>query len=377
MIARDYVAPAKVEATETTQGVEIKGLAYIEFYVGNVCQTAHFFRTAFGFKPVAYASPDTGERRQVGIVLEQGDIRLKITGALSPDSPIAEHVHLHGDSVKDVAFTVDDVEQALGESLKRGARLVSEPEVFDGEQGRVVKATIAARSGDTVHSLIQLQSPEGPYFPQYRPIEKPPPFVPAGLTKIDHVAISVGWGELDEWVDFYQRVLGFQLSHEENIETEYSAMNSRVVQNRDGSVTFPMMEPARAKRKSQIEEYLMFHNGPGVQHIAMLSENIAGAVQSLRDNSVEFLSPPDVYYDMLKERIGGLPDEFDLFRKLEILIDRDELGYLMQTFTKPLHNRPTVFIEIIQRAGALGFGGGNIKALFQAIEREQALRGNL
>lgn len=373
MIARDYTLP--VTAKEDL-GVEIKELAYIEFYVGNVCQTAHFFRTAFGFKPVAYASPDTGASRHVGIILEQGDIRLKLTGALGPDSHIAKHVHLHGDSVKDVAFKVDDVEQTLSEALKRGARLVSEPEVFEGEQGRLVKATIGA-CGDTVHSLIQLESPDTSCFSQYRPIENSPSFVPTGLLTIDHVAFSLGWGELNEWVEFYQNVLGFHLSHEENIETEYSAMNSRVVQNRTGSVKFPMMEPAKAKRKSQIEEFLLYHNGPGVQHLALLSENIADAVQSLRDNSVEFLHPPDVYYETLEERVGELPEEFELFRKLKILIDRDELGYLMQTFTKPLNNRPTVFIEIIQRAGALGFGGGNIKALFQAVEREQALRGNL
>ena len=373
MIARDYVMPT---TAEQAQGVEISDLAYLEFYVGNVSQTAHFFRTAFGFKPVSYSGPATGDRQHAGIVLQQGDIRLKLTGALTPDSPVARHVHLHGDSVKDVAFLVDDVEGALEEALRRGARLTAEPEIIEGEGGRITRAAIAA-CGDTVHSFVQVDAPGGSYFPRHLPVQSPKPFVPAGLSKIDHVAISVGWGELDEWIEFYQRVLGFRLSHEENIETEYSAMNSRVAQNRNGSVKLPLMEPARAKRKSQIEEFLLFHNGPGVQHVALLSDDIAQTVQALRDNSVEFLQAPEVYYEMLEERMDALPDEYELFRKLNVLIDRDELGHLMQTFTRPLGDRPTVFIEIIQRAGALGFGGGNIKALFQAIEREQALRGNL
>jgi 4-hydroxyphenylpyruvate dioxygenase len=356
--------------------VSLNGIDYIELYVGNAQQAAHFYRTTFGFLPVAYAGLETGERDRVSFIMEQGQIRLILTAPTSPDSQVAEHVRLHGDSIKDIAFAVDDARQAFAVAVKRGARPVMEPSVFEDRGSRLVKSTIAT-CGHTVHSFTQRDGPPQAFFPQYRAITKTLPAISTGLEAIDHVAISVEKGALDQWIDFYKNVLDFHQSHQEDIFTEYSAMNSKVVQNGNGSIKFPIMEPAKGKRKSQIEEYLEFNKGSGAQHVALLSSNIVKTVRLLRENSIEFLHSPDTYYQVLESRIGKINENINLLRELDILADRDQWGYLLQIFSKPLQSRPTLFMEIIQRAGARGFGGGNIRALFEAVEREQAMRGNL
>ncbi len=356
--------------------VPIKGFDYIELYVGNAYQAAHFYRTAFGFLPAAYAGPETGERDRVSYLMEQGQVRLILTAATSPESQVAEHVRLHGDSIKDIAFVVDDARQAFAVVVKRGAAAVMEPSIFEDHDGRLIKATIAT-CGHTVHSFIQREGSQHAFFPQYRAITKALPALSSGLEVIDHVAISVEKGALDQWVDFYKSILDFHQSHQEDVFTEYSAMNSKVVQNGNGSIKFPVMEPALGRRKSQIEEYLEFNKGPGAQHVAFSSSNIVETVRLLQKNSVEFLRSPDTYYEMLESRIGEINEDINSLRELNILADRDQWGYLLQIFSKPLQSRPTLFIEIIQRIGARGFGGGNIRALFEAVEREQALRGNL
>jgi 4-hydroxyphenylpyruvate dioxygenase len=354
----------------------LKGFDYIEFYVGNAHQAAHFYRTAFGFTPIAYQGLETGARDHVSYVMEQRHIRLVLTSALYNDDPVAEHVLLHGDGVKDIAFTVPDTERAFAAALCRGARPVMEPTVFEDKGGQVVKATIAAY-GDTVHSFIQRGDYSGSFFPNFVAIKNPPPPVSPCLAAIDHIAVSLEAGQLDQWVEFYQEVLGFQQSHEEDVETEYSAMNSKVVQNSTGRVKFPMVEPAQGRRKSQIEEYLAYYRGPGVQHIALLSSDIIQTVRALRSTGTEFLRTPDTYYEMLENRVGCIEESLEDLRAQNILVDRDQWGYLLQIFSKPLQSRPTVFMEAIQRKGARGFGSGNIKALFEALECEQAKRGNL
>lgn len=356
--------------------LQFKAIDHVEFYVGNARQATHFYRTAFGFKPVAFAGLETGVRDRVSFIVEQNNIRLVLTSALGPDGPIAEHVKLHGDGVKDIALAVDDAVGAFDEAVRRGARPIMEPTVLEDDERHIVKATIAAY-GDTVHSFIQRSANDGGLLPGYQPVKIDLPATSTGLASIDHVAISVEAGKLDYWIDFYNDVLGFRQSHQENIFTEYSAMNSKVVQNSTSLIKFPIMEPADGKRKSQIDEYLHSHCGPGAQHIAVLSSDIVKTVKALRDNGIEFLATPRTYYDRLEERIGEIDGDLDELRELNILVDRDGWGHLMQVFTKPLQSRPTVFLEIIQRKGARGFGAGNIKALFQALEHEQALRGNL
>ena len=357
-------------------GALCKAIDYVEFYVGNARQAAHFYRTAFGFKPTAYAGLETGVRDRVSFVLEQRNIRLVLTSPLGPDSAIAEHVRLHGDSIKDIAFAVDDAVDAFETAVERGATPVAEPEVIETEKGRTVKATIGA-CGDTVHSLIQRSGKEGSSLPDFQPLLDGPRVEPIGVAAIDHVALSVEPGQMDYWVDTYNRVLGFHQSHEERVLTEYSAMNSKVVQNSSGLIKFTILEPGQGKRKSQIEEYLESHQGPGAQHVALLTGDIAQATRALRANGIDCLRAPRTYYEMLEDRIGKLDEDVEELRENNILVDRDGWGYLMQVFTKPLQSRPTVFLEVIQRRGARGFGAGNIKALFQALEREQALRGNL
>ena len=362
--------------SQTSAGLDLKDYHHVEIYVGNARQASHFYRTAFGFTPVAYRGLETGDRDRTSIALKQGDIYLVVTEALTPDSEVAEHVKNHGEDVKDIAVTVDDVNHTYQMAIKNGARSVMPPTRFQDDYGTAYKATIGA-FGKTVHSFINCDSYGGVFFPGYQPLAKPAPAVNTGLTRIDHVAVSVEASQLNELIDFYIDVLGFQHSHTEDILTEYSAMNSKVVQNSSGSIRFPIMAPAPGKRKSQIEEYLSFHNGPGAQHIAVACEDIVQTVRTLRENGTEFLSTIETYYNMLNDRVGLIEENVDDLRDLNVLVDRDEKGYLMQIFTKPLLNRPTVFLEVIQRKGAQGFGGGNIKALFEAVEREQSLRGNL
>jgi 4-hydroxyphenylpyruvate dioxygenase len=359
--------------------LQIRHIDYVEFYVGNASQAAHFYRMAFGFTPIAFSSLETGERDRTSFVLQQNNITLIFTSALSADSPVAEHVRIHGDSVKDIAFNVDDVSYTFAETLRRGARPVMEPTLFDQEEGRFVKATVAAY-GDTVHSFIHREGTDKRFFPGYQPVRNPPPVIPTGLTAFDHIAACVEANSLKDWFDFYIDVFDFHHSHQEDIVTENTAMNSGVVESSNGLVKFPLMEPAPSKRSSQIEEYLEFHHGPGAQHIALLSDDIVQTMRALRSNGIDFLYTPDTYYEKLEERVGTL-DALDIdkksLRELGILVDQDKCGTMFQVFSKPLHGRPTTFMEIIQRNGARGFGGGNIKALFEAIEREQVLRGNL
>jgi 4-hydroxyphenylpyruvate dioxygenase len=355
---------------------QIRRVAYIEFYVGNANQAAHFYRSVFGFRPVSYSALETGNRECVSYVLEQADIRLVLTSAIDPDSPISEHVRLHGDSVKDIAFEVNDAAAAFEDSVKRGAQSVMEPARTDGDEGSVIKATIRA-FGQTVHSFIQTEGVGSLQLPGYSPLPSSTGTKITGLKSIDHIAISVEQGELDRWVDFYTRVLGFHQSHQEDVATEYSAMRSKVVQNANASIKFPMMEPAAGKRRSQIEEFLNFHRGAGAQHVALLTDEIVGSVCGLRGNCMDFLKTPNTYYDALEARVGSLGNELEALRRQHILVDRDEWGLLLQIFTRPVQSRPTLFFEVIQRLGARGFGGGNIKALFEALEREQAMRGTL
>jgi 4-hydroxyphenylpyruvate dioxygenase len=369
----------EVERGQEQDFLPLKGIDYVEFYVGNARQAAHYYRLAFGFKPIAYAGLETGVRDRTSYVMEQRNIRLMLTGALDPDSPIAEHVKLHGDGVKDIAFTVEDAGSAFEEAVKRGATPLLEPTVIEGQKGRIIKATIAAY-GDTVHSFIQRNEYHGTFLPKYHAIKMPPPVQPTGLAAIDHIVGNVELGKMDEWVGFYNRVLGFhqlQAFSDDDISTEYSALMSKVVENGEGRIKFPINEPAEGKRKSQIDEYLQYYHGPGAQHLALITGDIIQTVQLLRQNGVEFLRTPNSYYDMLAERVGTIDEDINILRELNILVDRDDEGYLLQIFTRPLQDRPTVFFEIIQRKGARGFGAGNFKALFEAIEREQALRGNL
>lgn len=355
----------------------LKGYHHLELYVGNARQAAHFYRTAFGLTPVAYRGLETGARNRVSYVLEQKNIRLILTSSLSSDDEIATHVSRHGDGVKDIAFTVDDAAQAFDEAVARGARPVMEPVLLEDDDGEIVKASIGV-FGDTIHSFIQRNNYAGTFMPGFRAIENvPPPPFSTELAAIDHLAISIQEGQLDEWVEFYSNTLGFHESHREDVATEYSAMNSKVVQNKSGRIKFPLVEPAPGKRKSQIAEYLEYYGGSGVQHIALLSRDIVETVKAWRAAGNEFLTVPRAYYEMLEDRVGKIDEDMEQLESEHILVDRDEWGYLMQIFTRPVQSRPTVFMEAIQRRGARGFGSGNIKALFAALELDQAQRGNL
>lgn len=355
------------------------GTDHVEFYVGNAKQSALYYQYAFGYKLVAYCGPETGVREKASYVLEQGKIRLVLTTALRSDHPIAEHVKQHGDGVKVLALWVDDARKSFEETTSRGAKGVFEPSVLSDEQGEVVVASIQTY-GETLHTFVERKNYNGAFLPGYRAVEKPAVSTSVGLKHIDHCVGNVGWGEMNTWVDFYSKVMGFNLLvtfDDNDISTEYSALMSKVVSNGNGYVKFPINEPAEGKKKSQIEEYLDFYGGPGVQHLALATDDILHTVSELRKRGVEFLHVPDSYYEDLKERVGEIKEEIDAIRALNILVDRDDEGYLLQIFTKPVEDRPTLFYEIIQRRGAKSFGKGNFKALFESIEREQALRGNL
>lgn len=354
----------------------LKGTDYIELYVGNAHQAAHFYRMSFGFQPLAYAGPETGVRDHVSFLLAQGDIRLVFTAPTGSNGPIAQHVAKHGDGVKDIALTVVDAAATFEHAVRLGARPVAEPRVFDGPHGTTTIASIGVY-GDTVHSLVQRDFDDLTALPGFQPIASAPPAASVGLTAIDHVAVCVEAGTLNQWVDFYKHVFGFHQVHEENVETGQSAMNSKAVQDPSGAIKFPMQEPAPSKRKSQIEEYLESYQGPGAQHLAVLTDDIVATVRAMRANGLEFRQAPGTYFDMLEERVGKIDVDVDALRDLHILVDRDKWGYLLQIFAKPVQSRPTLFCEVIQRVGARGFGSGNIKALFASIEREQALRGTL
>jgi 4-hydroxyphenylpyruvate dioxygenase len=361
--------------------LDLQGIDYLEFYVSNARQAAHFYRTALGLRPVAYAGLETGVRDRTSWVLAKRNIRFVLTAPLlpKPTHPIAAHVALHGDGVKDIALRVHDAAAAYGEALRRGGRGVQEPTTYEDEHGRIVKASIAAY-GDTIHSFIQRDGYEGPFMPGFRPIEEQLPAPETGIAAIDHIVGNVELGKMDEWVAYYRDILGFkQFIHfdDRDISTEYSALMSKVMQNGHGKIKFPINEPAEGRRKSQIEEYLEYYGGPGVQHIALATGDIIASVDALRAAGIPFLRAPQSYYDELPSRVGTIAEDVHELAKRGVLVDRDEEGYLLQIFSQPLQDRPTLFVEIIQRKGSRGFGKGNFKALFEAIEREQAKRGNL
>lgn len=358
----------------------INGTDYIEFYVGNAKQAAHFYKTAFGFQSEAYAGPETGVRDRASYVLRQNKIRIVLTSALRSEHPISDHVRLHGDGVKVLALWVDDAYKAYEETTSRGARSFQEPKTMKDEFGEVRTSGIYTY-GETVHLFVERKNYRGPFMPGY--VKWNSEYAPegTGLLHVDHCVGNVGWDRMNEAVQWYQDVMGFVniLSFDDKqINTEYSALMSKVMSNGNGYVKFPINEPAEGKKKSQIEEYLEFYEGEGVQHVAMETKDIVSTVRALKARGVEFLSaPPEAYYEMLPERIGEIQEDLKKIQELGILVDRDEEGYLLQIFTKPIQDRPTVFFEIIQRRGAQSFGAGNFKALFEAIEREQARRGNL
>lgn len=355
------------------------GTDHVELYVGNAKQAAHFYKSAFGFQSLAYAGLETGVKDRTSYVVEQGKLRLVLTSPLGKDSEINEHLRLHGDGVKVIALWVDDARKAFEETTKRGAPVYFEPRVEKDEHGEVVKSGIRIY-GDTVHIFIERKNYNGTFLPGYKPWKSSYNPPAAGLKYVDHMVGNVGWGEMNQWVGFYEKVMGFANVlgfDDKDISTEYSALMSKVMSNGNGRIKFPINEPAEGKKKSQIEEYLDFNNGPGVQHIAMSTDDIVATVRALMSRGVEFLSVPSSYYDDLLDRVGKIDEDLAPLRELGILVDRDDEGYLLQLFTKPLQDRPTLFIEIIQRKGAKSFGKGNFKALFESIEREQAARGNL
>lgn len=360
------------------------GTDYIEFYVGNAKQAAHFYKTAFGFQSLAYAGLETGIKDRTSYVLKQDKIRIVLTTALNSNSPIGEHVKKHGDGVKIIALWVEDARLAFEETTKRGARIFMEPTVENDENGEVIRAGIYTY-GETVHLFVERKNYKGTFLPGYKDWNSSYNPAAVGLKYVDHMVGNVGWNEMNTWVKWYEDVMGFVnfLSFDDKqITTDYSALMSKVMSNGNGRIKFPINEPAQGKKKSQIEEYLDFYEGPGVQHIAVATDDIVSTVSAMRLRGIEFLStPPQAYYDAIPERLKDHMDKFkeDIaeLQKLGIMIDADEEGYLLQIFTRPVEDRPTLFFEIIQRMGAKGFGAGNFKALFESIEREQMLRGTL
>lgn len=357
----------------------INGTDYVEFYVGNAKQAAHYYKTAFGFQTVAYSGPETGVRDRASYVLQQGKIRLVLTSALKSDHPISEHVSKHGDGVKVLALWVDDAYSAFEETTKRGAKAHTQPVTLTDEHGEVRMSGIYTY-GETVHMFVERKNYNGAFMPGYKPMTSNYNPTEVGLLYVDHCVGNVGWGRMNETVKWYEDVMGFAnilTFDDKQITTEYSALMSKVMSNGNGYVKFPINEPAEGKKKSQIEEYLDFFEGEGVQHIAVATHDILTTVKELRARGIEFLDTPDTYYETLLERVGTIDEEVKQLQELKILVDRDEEGYLLQIFTKPQQDRPTLFFEIIQRKGAQSFGAGNFKALFESIEREQAKRGNL
>ena len=360
------------------------GTDYVEFYVGNAKQSAHYYKTAFGFQSCAYKGLETGSKDTVSYVLKQDKIRIVLTSALNSNSPINQHVTKHGDGVKIIALWVDDARKSFEETTKRGAKIFLEPTVEKDEHGEIVKAGIYTY-GETIHMFVERKNYKGTFLPGFKEWKTDYNPAPAGLKYIDHMVGNVDWGRMDVMVKWYEEVMGFVnfLSFDDKqIHTEYSALMSKVMSNGNGRIKFPINEPAKAAKKSQIEEYLDFYEGEGVQHIAMATDDIISTISYLKEKGVEFLpAPPQAYYDDIPARLGShmemMHEDIKELQKLSILVDADEEGYLLQIFTKPIQDRPTVFFEIIQRMGAKGFGAGNFKALFESIEREQALRGTL
>ncbi len=363
----------------TTDSFPLQGYDHLEFWVGNAKQAAHYYRHAFGFDLVAYAGPETGVRDRASYVLKQRAITFVLTTPLTPISELASHVALHGDGVRSVSFRVPDAEEAFRVAVERGAEAHESPTVHEDEHGKVVTAGVRAY-GDTLHRFIGREDYHGPFLPGFRAVDAPRLSEPSGLSSVDHVVANVELGKMDHWAAWYADVFGFeQFRHftDDDISTDYTALMSKVLWDGHGRVKLPINEPAEGKKKSQIEEYLEWYRGPGVQHLALSSVDIISTVRALRDRGVQFLTVPDTYYDDARERVGEVDESWDELQELGILVDRDDEGYLLQIFTEPVEDRPTLFYEVIQRHGATGFGLGNFKALFVSIERAQAERGNL
>lgn len=365
---------------QKTDFLPLQGTDYVEFYVGNARQAAHYYMSAFGFQALAYAGPETGVKDRASYVVRQNKLTFVLTTPIRPDNDVADHIYKHGDGVKFLALMVDDATDAWEQTTKRGGKSYMEPKRMKDADGEVVMSGIHTY-GDTVHLFIERKNYKGPFMPGFRAWSNPH-FAPAstGLLYVDHCVGNVGWNQMNPWVKFYEDVMGFKniLSFDdEDISTEYSALMSKVMSNGNGFVKFPINEPAEGKKKSQVEEYLEFYKGEGVQHVALATHDIVTTIRDLMSRGVEFLKVPSSYYDDLLDRVGKIDEDLGPLRELGILVDRDNEGYLLQLFSKPVQDRPTLFFEIIQRKGAKSFGKGNFKALFEAIEREQEARGNL
>ncbi|WP_332734765.1 4-hydroxyphenylpyruvate dioxygenase [Flavihumibacter sp.] len=369
----------KLQQHAATDFLPLQGTDYVEFYVGNAKQSAHFYKTAFGFQSLAYAGPETGVRETASYAVRQHKLTFVFTTPLRANNAIADHIYKHGDGVKVLALMVDDAKKAWEETTGRGAISYQEPRSLKDDSGEVVTSGIHTY-GDTVHLFVERKNYSGTFLPGYMPWKSDYNPAETGLLYVDHCVGNVGWNQMNKWVDFYENIMGFRniLSFDDkDISTEYSALMSKVMSNGNGYVKFPINEPAEGKKKSQVEEYLDFYDGEGCQHVALATNNIIETVTALHNRGVEFLKVPGSYYDEVLDRVGKIDEDLQPLRELGILIDRDEEGYLLQIFTKPVEDRPTLFFEIIQRKGAKSFGKGNFKALFEAIEREQEMRGNL
>ena len=367
------------KAEEQTDFLPLQGTDYVEFYVGNAKQAAHFYKTAFGFQSLAYAGPETGVKDRSSYVIRQNKLTFMLTTPLRPNNPIADHIYKHGDGVKVLALKVEDATSAWKETTSRGGKSYLEPTTLQDENGRVVMSGIHTY-GDTVHLFIERGDYNGVFMPGFRKWESTYNPPETGLLYVDHCVGNVGWNQMNPWVKFYEDVMGFRniLTFDDNdISTEYSALMSKVMSNGNGFVKFPINEPAEGKKKSQVEEYLDFYGGEGVQHVAVATADIVSTVTQLQERGVEFLKIPGSYYETVLDRVGHIDEDLEPLQRLGILIDRDDEGYLLQIFSKPVEDRPTLFFEIIQRKGAKSFGKGNFKALFEALEREQDARGNL
>ena len=371
---------SKTDAQSQTDFLPLQGTDYVEFYVGNARQAAHYYMTAFGFQPLAYAGPETGVKDLASYAVRQNKLTFVLTTPLRINNPIADHVYKHGDGVKVLALLVDDANDAWEQTTSRGAKSFLRPLRTTDENGEIVQSGIHVY-GDVVHIFVERKKYNGVFLPGFQKWEKPDFHIEeTGLLYVDHCVGNVGWNQMNPWVKFYENVMGFRniLTFDDNdISTEYSALMSKVMSNGNGYVKFPINEPAEGKKKSQVEEYLEFYNGEGVQHIAMATNDIVATVRQLVSRGVEFLHVPSNYYDDLLDRVGHIDEDLEPLKELGILVDRDDEGYLLQLFSRPVEDRPTLFFEIIQRKGAKSFGKGNFKALFEAIEREQAARGNL
>ncbi len=364
---------------ENTDLIPLYGTDYVEFYVGNAKHAAYFHQSAFGFQPLAYAGLETGLKDRVSYVLRQGKVTLVFTGALTPDSEVAEHVKKHGDGVKYIALKTDDADKCYEVTTSKGAKAFLKPDVHKDEHGEI-KISGIHTYGETIHYFVDRTNYKGDFFPGFIKWETEFKTNEMGFKYIDHMVGNVDWGEMDIWADFYNKTMGFQqlISFDDkDISTEFTALKSKVMSNGRGTVRYPINEPAKGKKKSQIEEYIQFYHGAGCQHIALATDDIIKSVSEMRKMGVEFLDIPDSYYNELTDRVGEIDEDIKAIRKLSILVDRDDKGYLLQIFTKPVEDRPTFFFEIIQRVGAESFGKGNFKALFVSIEREQERRGTL